>query len=300
MELAVAKLKTVTLKDSHASSKDDEDPTIVILIEGKELRCSKKLLVQHSKYFSAFLAFSPAEKDLRVLELKGDCIDYESMKTIFEGLEHGSHISIDEENVQNILQASAFLQCPWSEKASADFMLANLNLSNAFSVFLLALNYGSGYLAETTEAFILSKIRSVNLVIHSIIDLLQMSLTDLKNILESIEYNEVAFHTACGWVLFDLDERSDYLEELLGDVIAEILMPEFLAVDGLEDHPWVQRALAKSVYYEALPLREKIKYWEKSESSLKRWPKLGIVCSTGNNSAIIAYRFVNLFYHDGS
>lgn len=290
MELAVAKLKTVTLKDSHASSKDDEDPTIVILIEGKELRCSKKLLVQHSKYFSAFLAFSPAEKDLRVLELKGDCIDYESMKTIFEGLEHGSHISIDEENVQNILQASAFLQCPWSEKASADFMLANLNLSNAFSVFLLALNYGSGYLAETTEAFILSKIRSVNLVIHSIIDLLQMSLTDLKSILESIEYNEVAFHTACGWVLFDLDERSDYLEELLGDVIAEILMPEFLAVDGLEDHPWVQRALAKSVYYEALPLREKIKYWEKSESSLKRWPKLGIVCSTGNNSAIIAYR----------
>ena len=314
MELALAKLKTVTLKDSPASSplpKDDEDTTIVILIEGKELRCSKKLLVQHSKYFSAFLAFSPAGREVqqqqqqhRVLELKGGCIDYESMKTIFEGLEHGSHISIDEENAQNILQASAFLQCPWSEKASADFMLANLNLSNAFSVFLLALNYGSGYLAETTEAFILSKIRSVNFAangfstanpIHSVIDLLQMSLTDLKSTLQSIEYNEVAFHTACGWVLFDLDERSDYLEELLADVIAEILMPEFLAVDGLEDHPWVQRALAKSVFYEALPLREKIKYWESasSVSSLKRWPKLGIVCSTGNNSAIIAYRCPN-------
>ena len=114
--------------------------------------------MHHSKYFSAFLAFSPLAE---VLELKGDCIDYESMKTIFEGLQHGSHIRIDEENAQNILQASAFLQCPWSEKASADFMLANLNLSNAFSVFLLALNYGSGYLAETSEAFILSQIKSL-------------------------------------------------------------------------------------------------------------------------------------------
>ena len=54
MELALAKLKSVTLKDSN----DEEDGTeIVILIEGKELRCSKKLLVHHSKYFSAFLAF---------------------------------------------------------------------------------------------------------------------------------------------------------------------------------------------------------------------------------------------------
>ena len=284
MELALAKLKSVTLKDSN----DEEDGTeIVILIEGKELRCCKKLLVHHSKYFSAFLAFSPLAE---VLELKGDCIDYESMKTIFEGLQHGSHIRIDEENAQNILQASAFLQCPWSEKASADFMLANLNLSNAFSVFLLALNYGSGYLAETSEAFILSQIKSVRFFSKSVMDLLQMSLTDIKRTLELIEDNAGAFHTACGWVLFDLEERSDYLEELLGDVIAEILRSESVAVNGLEDHPAVQRALAKSVFYEALPHRGKVKYWESATVSMKRWPKLGIVCSTGNNSAIIAYR----------
>ena len=111
--------------------------------------------------------------------------------------------------------------------------------------------------------------------------------------IELIEDNEIAFSTACGWVLFDPEDRSGLLEDLLSDVIPEILPSEALAVDGLEDHPVLIEALEKSLHYESLPLKGKINYWEDPQNnrrSYHKWPKLGVVCSTGNNVSIIAYR----------
>lgn len=267
---------------------------IQILVENKELRCSKKLLVQHCKYFEAYFAFSDSsDEDHKVVQLKGG-IDYDSIKTILEGLAHPqSLIDIDEENVQSILQASSFLQCSPAEKASADFMLANLSLSNAYSIFLLALNCGSAYLANAVESFVLNAVRSLRFNLTSVMDLLQMDLELIKGALELIEDNIVAFSTACGWVLFDTEDRAHFLQELLNDIIVEIIPPDALNVDGLEDHPVLKEAIRKSVHYEALALRDKVKYWDKysmSKQKNDKWPKVGIVCSTGNNASVIAYR----------
>ena len=85
--------------------------------------------------------------------------------------------------MQSILQASAFLQCAIAEKASADFMLSNLSLSNAYSIFLLALSCGSAYLAEAAEAFILNSVRSLRLSMTSVMDLLQMDLELIKGMI---------------------------------------------------------------------------------------------------------------------
>ena len=134
-------------------------------------------------------------------------------------------------------------------------MLANLSLSNAYSVFLLALNCGSTYLATASEAFILNQVRSLRLTLTSVMDLLQMSLELIKGAIDRIEENYVAFCTACGWILFDQDERSPFLEDLLSDIFLEIIPPDALIVDGLEDHPVLIEAHAKSLHYESLPLR---------------------------------------------
>ena len=118
---------------------NEANDQVRILVDSKELRCSKLLLVQHFKYFEAYFAFS-APQDHQVVQLKGG-IDYESIKTILDGLTSSSQtkgsIQIDEENVQSILQASAFLQCASAERASADFIIEKLSLSNAYSIFLL-------------------------------------------------------------------------------------------------------------------------------------------------------------------
>lgn len=280
---------SVTLSLSAVSLKEDAK-VVKILVDSKELRCSKQLLVQNSKYFKAYFAF---HDQLSVIQLNGG-IDYDSTKTILDGLANpGGKIDVDEENVQSILQASAFLQCATAEKASADFMLANLNLANAYSIFMLALSCGSAYLAETSEAFILNQVRTLRLHVTSVMDLLQMDVELLKGTLELIEDNHVAFSTACGWLLYDLEERSGLLDELLASVIVEIIPPDALNVDGLEDHPVIVEALRKSIHYDALALRGKINYWEDQlgRYNLSKWPKLGIVCSTGNNSSAIAYRY---------
>ena len=273
---------------------NEANDQVRILVDSKELRCSKLLLVQHFKYFEAYFAFS-APQDHQVVQLKGG-IDYESIKTILDGLTSScqtkSSIQIDEENVQSILQASAFLQCASAERASADFIIEKLSLSNAYSIFLLGLSCGSAYLGDAAESFILDNVRSLRLTMTSVMDLLQMDPELIKGAIQLIEDNYVAFSTACGWVLFAVDERSRYLEELLADVIVEIIPPDALIVDGLEDQAILLEALNKSRHYDSLALRDKIKYWEDSgaDRDFSKWPKLGVVCSTGNNSAVIAYR----------
>ena len=76
-----------------------------------------------------------------------------------------------------------------------------------------------------------------------------------KGAIDRIEENHVAFCTACGWILFDQDERSPLLEDLLSDIFLEIIPPDALIVDGLEDHPVLIEAHAKSLHYESLSLR---------------------------------------------
>ena len=127
----------------------------------------------------------------------------------------------------------------------------------------------------------------------SVMDLLQMDLELIKGAIELIEDNYVAFSTACGWVLYSIEERSSYLEELLDEIIFEIIPPDALIVDGLEDQSILVEALDKSRHYDSLALRDKIKYWEDlagAGRNFSKWPKLGVVCSTGNNAAVIAYR----------
>ena len=58
---------------------------VQIIVDNKELKCSKQLLLQHSKYFEAYFSFSPSPEDHQVVKLKGG-IDYETIKTILEGL----------------------------------------------------------------------------------------------------------------------------------------------------------------------------------------------------------------------
>ena len=166
--------------------------------------------------------------------------------------------------------ASTFLQCFRAERVSADFILSKLVPANSFSIFLLAINCGSTYLADATEAYIVKRIQTFHSRVNSVIeDLLQLDIEKLHVILEEISDNYVAFIVICGWILYDLTDRHDYLTPLLKSfVIIELIPPDALVVDGLEDHPGLIEALQKSNDYDVLPLRGKINYWETKNLSL--------------------------------
>ena len=162
----------------RVTSENEDDPShsvVTIDIEGRLLKCDRKILVKHSKYFQALFAFhrgSGEDKNKKLVldeaergqdqqaavKLRGG-IDYESGKAILSAMS-GADVVVNGENAQAILQASTFLQCALAEKAAADYMLSNLNLANAFSVFLLGLNCGSVYLAEKAEDFILRRVQT--------------------------------------------------------------------------------------------------------------------------------------------
>ena len=181
------------------------------------------------------------------------------------------HIEVNEDNAQGVLLASTFLQCFRAERVAADFILANLIPANSFSIFLLAVNCGSTYLADATESFILKRIQTFHPRVTMVMeDLLHADVEKLKKeILEEISDNYVAFIVICGWVLYDLADRHDDLSPLLKSfVIIELIPPDALLVDGLEDHPGLIEALQESTDYDVLPLRGKIKFWDTKNLSI--------------------------------
>ena len=285
----------VTVNNNSGSSDNEDDHLVTIDIDDKVIKCDRRLLIQHSKYFEALFAFRKGTKASGPLErvrLKG-AIDYESARVILSAM-CGSDVLVNGENAQSILQASTFLQCPLAERAAADYMLSNLSLSNAFSVFLLGLNCGSVYLAEKAEAYILHQVQTFQFRIESSMDVLAMPVDKLKQYLNVLADNGVAFGVICGWVFYDIENRKIYLESLLKTfIVVEILAPEAIeAIEVLESEPVITEALKEAQKYEQLPLRAKIKHWESlsSKSCLDKWPRMAIVCSTGNNSPLITYR----------
>ena len=88
-------------------------------------------------------------------------------------------------------------------------------------------------------------------------------------------------------------------------LVLTFILFNFSAIEEeFEGEAVILKALEKSHNYDSLPLRGKINYWESTKSNCtkepkkcsihklheKRWPKMAIVCSTGNNFSLIAYR----------
>jgi len=120
---------------------------------------------------------------------------------------------------------------------AADFIIANIVTSNAFSVFLLGVNCGSTYLAENAQQFIVKTIETYDSKVRSLMDdLLQLDIRNLETLLEEICDNYIAFMIICGWILYDVSNRSNLLDNLITNFInVELISPDAILVDGLED-----------------------------------------------------------------
>ena len=156
-------------------------------------------------------------------------IDFESARIIISAMT-GGDVLVNGENAQSILQASTFLQCPLAEMAAADYMMSNITLANAFSVFFLALNCGSVYLANQLETFILKCLRTFQFQISSVMDVLEMNKEKLDSCLDLIHDNFAAFGIICGWTLYEIGDRKKYLSELFDNH----LVPEIIPLDAIE------------------------------------------------------------------
>lgn len=273
------------------SENEDDGHSVIIDIEDKALKCDRRMLVQHSKYFEALFKFqSGSNKRIRI----NGGIDHEAASIILSAMA-GADVVINGENAQSILQASTFLQCAMAEQAAADFILSNLTMVNAFSVFLLGLHCGSVYLSDKSEHYILQRVQTFHKSMDSAMDILTMTLEDLVSYLNCVSDNGVALGVIGGWVLYDPPHRQHVLSRLLKtNIVIEIVPPESYEAMGeqLEDDPVIIQSLESAQHYDQMPLRSKMKHWDSgtSSSALDKWPRISIACSTGNNASLIAYR----------
>lgn len=63
-------MKNIVSKFEMSSSADNDDESVILTIEGSEIKCSRKKLIQHSPYFEAMFSGNFSEKNQKNITLR--------------------------------------------------------------------------------------------------------------------------------------------------------------------------------------------------------------------------------------
>jgi hypothetical protein len=115
----------------------------------------------------------------------------------------------------------------------------------------------------------------------------------LEETLQCVTLNVTAFHLMIGWTAFDMTNRQKHLRNLLKGVMVE-LVDDFSGVPEVmhSSSTWEKCSL-KREHYRGLSLKEKVLYWLSHDHNHWRWPKMPVVCSTGNTAGSIVCKLNN-------
>ncbi|XP_070554794.1 kelch repeat and BTB domain-containing protein 8-like [Ptychodera flava] len=108
---------------------------VVLVVESEEFACHKNVLAACSPYFEAMFTGGLCEAGMDRVELKE--IDAGSMKAVLDYM-YTSEVSLCEESVQGIVQASHMLQIEPLEDHCASYLERHLHASNCIGVYNLA------------------------------------------------------------------------------------------------------------------------------------------------------------------
>ncbi|XP_015363360.1 PREDICTED: kelch-like protein 3 isoform X2 [Diuraphis noxia] len=174
----------------------------------------KNVLVAASPYFGAmFSAFNESNKNLvNMREINSDVlqliVDY-----IYTG-----EILVTNENVQVLLPAANLLQLDYVKSACAEFLRTQLNPSNCIGIKVFADLYNCTDLMSSSNAFInkqfLEVVKSDEFLCLSYENVIQIISSDDL----AVPFEEKVFEAVINWVKYDLNQRKDFLPNLMEHV----------------------------------------------------------------------------------
>ena len=134
---------------NHISTTPEQQHFYDFEIECKDgglIKCHKIILVSHSKYFEGF--FRKENEDTSSVKLN---FSVDSIKPCIQFL-YTREISIDGENVQELLIAASYLMIPDITSKAINYILMNVDSTNCLDVLSFADTYGiADILDEVTE-----------------------------------------------------------------------------------------------------------------------------------------------------
>lgn len=198
---------------------------VTIRVGKKRIQTHRLVLASFSSYFQAMFTGGLAESFEDTVTLKD--VDSDAVQSLIDFAYTGK-LDITTDNVQAIMYACSLFQLSTLQQACSDFLQRQLHPSNCLGIRSFADAHSCSGLRQASEKFINEHF--IDVVQNE--EFLLLPKEDLAVLLSSehlnVECEEDVYNALISWVRQDVQNRKDYLPELLGKIRLPLLSPHFL------------------------------------------------------------------------
>nr|XP_034971271.1 kelch-like protein 35 [Zootoca vivipara] len=256
---------------------------VVLATGGQEFPCHRAALSASIPYFRALFAGGAKEARQGTVHLRE--VSAPSMSLVLDYI-YGGDLLIQEDNVEDLLELSSFLQIPRLKDACVAFLEGQLHPRNCLGIMKVANSFSIPSLTERSKRCLLEGFVEVSR--HK--EFLELGVKELASCLSSerlaVPKEEWVFEAVMRWVYHDVAARKRALKDLLQHVRLPLLDPVYF-LERVETDELIQESK------ECIPLLlEARKYYvqgREASSQRSRPRSLSGVISQSAAEALLGY-----------
>ncbi len=218
-----------TLESMDQLRRNEELCDVELVVDSQCFRAHRVVLAATSMYFRAMFCRQMAESGQRRIVIQG--VESEALAALIK-FAYTCILEISEENAQNLLAASNFLQMLHAREACCQYLKEKLDAVNCLDVADFAEFQSCEDLLEASLVFARHNFSEVSRVER----FTMISYNRIKHFLSSNDLHlsdgeEAVFSALIRWTKHNIVERSNFFYELLDFVKLPLLGQEFFAVE---------------------------------------------------------------------
>jgi len=205
---------------------------VILHVGNTKISAHKIVLSASSPYFRAMFTGELAESKQTEITIKD--VDENAMEMLIDFC-YTSRITVDEKSVQTLLPAACLLQLYQVQDYCSEFLRSQLDPSNVLGIRAFADTHSCRDLLRLADKYMLSNfiqvVESDEFVLLPVNHLIEIISNDELN----IKNEEQVYEAVLRWVTHDLDERKQYLSQLMFHVRLPLLDTKYLVTKVSND-----------------------------------------------------------------
>ena len=198
---------------------------VSLVVGANKIETHKIVLAANSAYFYTMFTGDLLESSSKKVVLKE--VDYEALKQLVDYC-YTSVINFNTSNVESLLKTAHLLQFNTIVKGCCVFMTSHLHPSNCLGISSFAELHGCTSLRDTALAFATKHFKEVAKTEEFFMATFDQLCQLLSNDSLSVSSEKDAFDIALSWVRHDLENRRNFISQILTHIRLELLPSKVL------------------------------------------------------------------------
>lgn len=221
----------------------------------RRIAAHRLVLASCSPYFQAMFTSELIESRQRDIMLQG--VDADAIELLVD-FAYTARIQVSEDNVQALLPASSLSQLTSVKDACCEFLKNQLHPSNCLGIRAFADTHTCVDLLESSHRFALQHFLQVSQTEEFMLLSVEQVLDLISNSDVNVENEEQVYNAVINWVKFDVDNRREFVRDLLPFVrlpllTRECLMTRVESEELIRNTPDCKDLLIEAMKYHLLP-----------------------------------------------